>query len=85
MITIQGFAKLCGCNAQTLRFYDRIGLLTLARVDSWTSYRYYEEEQAVRFVKIKNLQRADFSIEEIKTLLEADEDSLMQAFDGKIA
>lgn len=85
MITIQGFAKLCGCNAQTLRFYDRIGLLTPAKVDSWTGYRYYEEEQAVRFVKIKNLQRADFSIEEIKALLEADDDSLMQAFGRKIA
>ncbi len=85
MITIQGFAKLCGCNAQTLRFYDRIGLLTPAKVDSWTGYRYYEEEQAVRFVKIKNLQRADFSIEEIKALLEADDDSLMQAFERKIA
>ena len=85
MITIQGFAKLCGCNAQTLRFYDRIGLLAPAKVDSWTGYRYYEEEQAIRFVKIKNLQRADFSIEEIKTLLEADDDSLMQAFERKIA
>ena len=85
MITIQGFAKLCGCNAQTLRFYDRIGLLTPAKVDSWTGYRYYEEEQAIRFVKIKNLQRADFSIEEIKTLLEAGDDSLMQAFERKIA
>lgn len=85
MITIQGFAKLCGCNAQTLRFYDRIGLLPPAKVDSWTGYRYYEEDQAIRFVKIKNLQRADFSIEEIKTLLEADDESLMQAFGRKIA
>ena len=84
MITIQGFAKLCGCNAQTLRFYDRIGLLTPAKVDSWSGYRYYEEEQAIRFVKIKNLQRADFSIEEIKTLREADDDSLMQAFERKL-
>ena len=84
MITIQGFAKLCGCNAQTLRFYDRIGLLTPSKVDSWSGYRYYEEEQAIRFVKIKNLQRADFSIEEIKTLLEADDDSLMQAFERKL-
>ena len=85
MITIQGFAKLCGCNAQTLRFYDRIGLLPPAKVDSWTGYRYYEEEQAIRFVKIKHLQQADFSIEEIKVLLGADNDSLMQAFERKIA
>ena len=85
MITIQGFAKLCGCNAQTLRYYDRIGLLTPARVDQWTGYRYYEEEQAVLFVKIKNLQQADFSIEEIKELLDGDDEVLLEAFDRKIS
>ena len=84
MITIQGFAKLCGCNTQTLRYYDRIGLLAPAKVDQWTGYRYYEEGQAMLFVKIKNLQLADFSIEEIKTLLREDEDHLMAAFDRKI-
>ena len=84
MITIQGFAKLCGCNAQTLRYYDRIGLLKPAQVDDWTGYRYYEEEQALLFVKIKNLQQADFSIEEIKTLLPGDDGLLMAAFDRKI-
>ena len=84
MITIQGFAKLCGCNTQTLRYYDRIGLLTPAKVDQWTGYRYYEEEQAVQFVKIKNLQQADFSIEEIKNLLGKNDVLLMEAFEDKI-
>ena len=84
MITIQGFARLCGCNTQTLRYYDRIGLLTPAKVDEWTGYRYYEEEQAMLFVKIKNLQQADFSIEEIKALLPGDDDLLMAAFERKI-
>ena len=84
MITIQGFAKLCGCNPQTLRYYDRIGLLTPAKVDQWTGYRYYEEEQAVQFVKIKNLQQADFSIEEIKNLLGKNDVLLMEAFEEKI-
>ena len=84
MITIQGFARLCGCNTQTLRYYDRIGLLTPARVDEWTGYRYYEEEQAVQFVKIKNLQQADFSIEEIRPLLSVDDSRLMEAFERKI-
>ena len=84
MITIQGFARLCGCNTQTLRYYDRIGLLTPAKVDGWTGYRYYDEEQAMLFVKIKNLQQADFSIEEIKMLLAAEDDVLMAAFDRKI-
>ena len=84
MITIQGFAKLCGCNTQTLRYYDRIGLLAPAKVDEWTGYRYYEEQQAMLFVKIKNLQQADFSIEEIRPLLEVDDDQLMEAFERKI-
>ena len=84
MITIQGFARLCGCNTQTLRYYDRIGLLTPAKVDEWTGYRYYEEEQAMLFVKIKNLQQADFTIEEIKALLPGDDDRLMAAFEQKI-
>ena len=84
MITIQGFARLCGCNTQTLRYYDRIGLLTPAKVDEWTGYRYYEEEQALLFVKIKNLQQADFSIEEIKALLPGDDDLLAAAFERKI-
>ncbi len=84
MITIQGFARLCGCNAQTLRYYDRIGLLTPAKVDEWTGYRYYEEEQALLFVKIKNLQQADFSIEEIRMLLPGNDDLLAAAFERKI-
>jgi DNA-binding transcriptional MerR regulator len=84
MITIQGFAKLCGCNAQTLRYYDRIGLLAPARVDEWTGYRYYEEEQAMQFVRIRNLQQADFSIEEIKILLGKDDQYVMAAFDRKV-
>ena len=85
MITIQGFAKLCGCNAQTLRYYDRIGLLRPAKVDGWTGYRYYEEEQALTFIKIRSLKQADSSIEEIKTLLEGDDALLHAAFERKIA
>ena len=84
MITIQGFARLCGCNTQTLRYYDRIGLLAPARVDEWTGYRYYEEEQAMLFVRIRNLQQADFSIEEIKTLLGQNDDYVLAAFDRKV-
>lgn len=85
MITIQGFAKLCNCKAQTLRYYDKIDLLKPAKVDEWTGYRYYEEKQALLYVKIKNLQQADFSIDEIRELLDQSDDVLMEAFNKKIA
>lgn len=83
-MTIKEFASLCGCNAQTLRYYDKIGLLKPVRVDQWSGYRYYAREQAVAFVKIKNLQAADFTIGEIKELLTLPDSQVYAAFEGKI-
>lgn len=85
MMTIKQFAMLCQCNAQTLRYYDRIDLLKPVQVDSWTGYRYYTESQAIDFVRIRNLQRADVSIDEIRRLLHESDETLQAAFDEKIA
>lgn len=84
MMTIKEFAALCQCNAQTLRYYDKIDLLKPVHVDSWTGYRYYDKTQAIDLVKIKNLQSADFSIEEIKALLQQDDQQVYAAFAEKI-
>jgi DNA-binding transcriptional MerR regulator len=62
MMTIKEFASLCNCNTQTLRYYDKIDLLRPVKVDQWSGYRYYEESHAIDFIKIKNLQAADFTI-----------------------
>ena len=85
MMTIKEFASLCSCNTQTLRYYDKISLLKPVKVDPWSGYRYYEKAQAIDFVKIKNLQAADFTIEEIKTLLTLPDQQVYEAFDRKIA
>lgn len=85
MMTIKGFAQLCQCSPQTLRYYDQVGLLRPARVDKWSGYRYYDEKQVVDFVKIRNLQAADFSIEEIKALLVQPDQAIYDAFERKIA
>lgn len=83
-MTIKEFSRLCGCNPQTIRYYDHVDLLKPIRVDAWTGYRYYKEEQALLYVKIKNLQTAGFSIEEIKGLLDADNVTVCAAFSEKI-
>lgn len=84
-MTIKEFSKLCNCTTQTLRYYDKIDLLKPAKVDQFTGYRYYDSEQAFQYVKIKNLQEGMFSIEEIRELLEKDEEEIVKAFDVKIA
>ncbi|MDD7503786.1 MAG: MerR family transcriptional regulator [Eubacteriales bacterium] len=79
-MTIKEFARLCGCNPQTLRYYDRVELLKPVKVDEWSGYRFYDEEQALTFIKIKNLQIAGFTIDEIKGLLDSDNDVIFEAF-----
>lgn len=83
-MTIKEFASLCGCSTQTLRYYDKIGLLKPVRVDPWSGYRYYSKQQSIDFVKIKNLQAADFTIEEIKELLTMSDRQICEAFERKI-
>lgn len=81
---IKEFAELCSCRPKTLRFYDEKGLLKPARVDEASGYRFYDEAQALDFVKIKNLQRAGFKLDHIKQLLSMDEREVRAAFDRKI-
>ncbi|MBQ6409109.1 MAG: MerR family transcriptional regulator [Butyrivibrio sp.] len=83
-MTIKEFSNLCGCNPQTIRYYDRMNLLKPVKVDDWTGYRYYDENQALDFVRIKNLQTAGFTIDEIKELLKADNEAIYDAFTRKI-
>lgn len=84
-MTIKEFARLCGCNPQTLRYYDHVDLLKPMKVDPWSGYRSYHEDQALVFVKIKSLQRAGFTIVEIKELIDQDHRVICKAFDAKIA
>lgn len=83
-MTIKEFAELCGCNPQTLRYYDREGLLKPERVDRFSGYRHYAGEQALDFVRIRDLRKAGFSIGEIKELLDKDSESICEAVDKKI-
>lgn len=84
-MTIKEFSQLCGCNPQTLRYYDRKDLLKPVNVDAWSGYRFYKEEQAIAFVKIKNMQKAGFTIEEIRKLQNKDDAEIYYAFETKIA
>lgn len=84
-MTIKEFSDICGCNPQTIRYYDRINLLKPVKVDPVTGYRFYSEEQTLLYIKIKNLQEAMFSIEEIKELLGKSDDEIFDAFSRKIS
>lgn len=66
-------AKAVHTTSETLRHYDRIGLVKPSKKDKWTNYRYYTEQDIVRLQTVRALQLMDLSLQEIKTVLEYDE------------
>ena len=86
-------AKIVHTTSETLRHYDRIGLVKPSKKDKYTSYRYYTEQDIVRLNTVRALQLMDLPLREIKKILEYDDlekivDFLMQAekkTDEKIA
>ncbi|MFN2147868.1 MAG: MerR family DNA-binding transcriptional regulator, partial [Anaerolineales bacterium] len=52
MIRIGDFSRLSRVSIKTLRYYDEVGLLKPAHVDSSTGYRYYLYEQLPRLNRI---------------------------------
>ena len=86
-------AKAVHTTSETLRHYDRIGLVKPSKKDEWTNYRYYTEQDIVRLNTVRALQLMDLPLQEIKKVLEYDDlekivDFLVQAekkADEKIA
>lgn len=80
LFSISEAAKMAGMTSETLRHYDRIGLVKPSRKDEWTSYRYYTRRDIVRLNTIQALARMDLSLGEIKQVLEYDDLSKIIAF-----
>lgn len=71
-LTIGVFAKVAGVNVETIRFYQRRGLLPEPDRPLGSIRRYGTTDVArVRF--IKSAQGLGFSLDEIKTLLQLDD------------
>jgi DNA-binding transcriptional MerR regulator len=76
VLTIGRFADATGLTSKALRHYDEIGLLVPARVDPDSGYRYYDPAQIEDAVTIRRLRALELPLDEVKGLLEADEDAL---------
>ncbi|RMG25321.1 MAG: MerR family transcriptional regulator [Methanobacteriota archaeon] len=68
-LTVGKLAKLAGVNVETIRYYERIGVLPRP-VRRESGYRMYSEEDVRRINFIKHAQQLGFSLKEIKELLE---------------
>ena len=69
MIRIGLFSKLSQVPVKTLRYYNEIGLLEPAEIDSFTGYRYYSVTQLPRLNRILALKDLGLSLNQIARLL----------------
>ena len=63
-------AKAVRTTTETLRHYDRIGLVKPSKKDEWTKYRYYTEQDLVRLNTVRALQLMDLPLQEINRVLD---------------
>lgn len=67
-LTIGAFAKAAGVNVETIRFYQRKGLL-VEPAKPLGGIRHYREAEIARVGFIKSAQRLGFSLDEVGELL----------------
>lgn len=68
-LTVGEAAKAVHMTAETLRHYDRIGLVQPSVKDPWTRYRYYSPQDLIRLHTVRALQQMDLPLEKIKEVL----------------
>uniref|UniRef100_UPI003FEE34B9 MerR family transcriptional regulator n=2 Tax=Dialister TaxID=39948 RepID=UPI003FEE34B9 len=83
MLSIGTMAALRGTSVQTLRLYDKKGLLPAARIDPDSGYRYYTNGQIFLFQTIRLLQRTGMSLAEIRETLQKDPVDLRSLWDSQ--
>lgn len=74
MLSIGEFSKICEVSTKTLRYYDEIGLIHPDEINPENGYRYYSISQLKTMLFINRLKSYHFSLEEIKAILELEED-----------
>lgn len=68
--TIQKLGKLAGVSTRTLRYYDEIGILKPARINS-SGYRIYGQQEVDKLQQIMFYRELDVNLDTIKEILES--------------
>ena len=69
-LSIGEFARRSRLSPKALRLYDELGLLTPARVDESSGYRFYDAGQLERARLVATLRQLQMPLAEIKAILD---------------
>ena len=59
------FSKIVDIPVKTLRYYDECDVLKPSKIDTFTGYRYYSDDDIIDCEFIKMLKSLDFTLDEI--------------------
>ena len=83
MIKIGEMSKICNVSVQTLRYYDKIGLLKADKVEESSGYRYYSPEKVKTFQRIEYLKKTGLTLDEIRLYFNAPITEQYRILEGK--
>lgn len=83
MMTVHEVSKISGVSIRTLHYYDKIGLLPAAQVTA-TGYRLYDEAALERLQHILLFRELEFSLKEIKEILDSPDFNRSKALEQQI-
>lgn len=79
-LTIGQMSKINNVSEQTLRYYDRIGILKPIEVDKFNGYRYYSMKQCARLDMIQYLKSLGMRLKDIEVQLISCDTKLIKRF-----
>ena len=71
-IPIGELSRRTGCKIETVRYYERIGLLPKARREGGGRFRRYDGDDVARLRFIRRARQLGFTLDEVRGLLQLD-------------
>lgn len=72
MLKIGDFSRLSRVSVRMLRYYDEMNIIKPVKVDKFTGYRYYSEDQLLTMGKINTLKDMGFGVTAIGEMIKID-------------
>ncbi|MGL4820132.1 MAG: MerR family transcriptional regulator [Bacilli bacterium] len=86
LLTIGEVAKRTSLSVQTVRFYEQKELIAPDYIDPKSGYRYYSVASMLTLRMIRELRKANFTVEEVReTILASTETHLLSLIEQKLA
>ena len=68
-IAIGELSRRAGCNIETIRYYERVGLLPKPRREQGGRFRRYDADDVARLRFIRRARQLGFTLDEVRALL----------------